>query len=76
MIVRKNGIKKASAIFAVTLIIIVAMFAAGVIKTDRFNKTKHHETLAGEELFGDGADSSKDLSFKAIPREGAERIFL
>ena len=48
--------KKARVLFLAALAVIFAIFVASVLKTDAFNRTRHHASFAGESLFyGDGS---------------------
>ena len=46
----KNDRKKRTAVFAVSLILVLVCFAVSVIKTQAYNSVLHHEVFAGQKL--------------------------
>lgn len=68
MISGKRVKKRYLVFFITSLIIIAALYAVSVIKTESYNRTRHYETFAEDELFGEGASGEKALSVKAAPR--------
>ncbi len=60
--------KRTIAIFALTLVIILVMLAASVLKTDAYNKKTHHTTFEGETLFTEKASETIPLSINAYAR--------
>jgi len=65
----KNGSrKKAAVIFTVTLIIVMAVFALSILKTDAYNSAKHHATFSGGTLFSSEDAQTDDVSVNAAPR--------
>jgi len=50
--------KKAIIIFLAVLIIIAAVFAASVLKTNAYNRKSHSASFAGQELFSDGGEKT------------------
>ena len=65
----KNGIrKKAVIIFSVTLAVVIAAFAASVIKTNAFNAKKHKASFSGEALFTAEDAKENDVSVTGVAR--------
>lgn len=64
----KKNRKKTILAFAVTLIIIFAVFAASLIKTKAYNEKSHSETFSGPTLFSTEGNSKKDVSVEASAR--------
>jgi len=60
--------KKTFAAFAVTLIVIAAIFALSMIDTNAFNRAKHHTVFSGPALFSAEQEATEPVSVKAIPR--------
>lgn len=60
--------KKQQLIFIITLIAIVAVFIASVIKTDNYNKRDYQKTFSGSTLFIDEDPHTSDVSVIAVPR--------
>ena len=56
-------------VFIVSLIIIVAVFAASLIKTDAYNKANHQDAFSGDALFGEEDPKTADLSVHAAARD-------
>ncbi|MBQ9721473.1 MAG: hypothetical protein IJV64_12390, partial [Oscillospiraceae bacterium] len=54
--------------FAVTFFIIVAGLALSVVKTDAYNKVRHHETFSGPGLFQPENTGEREVSVAAVPR--------
>lgn len=63
-----KNIKKVIVVFAAALALIVAIFAAAVIRTNVFNAASHKEVFAGENLFGQDAGKGKGVLVSAAPR--------
>ena len=51
--------KRATLVYFVTLIVILAVFALSAIKTSAYNSLRHHETFSGAELFSADTASSR-----------------
>ena len=67
--------KKNSGIFIVTLILIVTLFTASIIKTNMYNKKRHQETYAGSSLFT-SEEVNNEVNVRLIPRNSTwEKIF-
>ncbi len=63
----KNG-RVAFLVFLITFLIILAVLAAGMIKTSVYNNTNHHLSLSGQELFTEEGAHYDGLSVKGAPR--------
>ena len=50
--------KKANIVFLAVLLVIAAVFAASVIKTNAYNSKSHSAVFAGQELFSEGGDKT------------------
>ncbi len=59
--------KRTTVVFLVTLILIIAVFAASVIKTDLYNAKTHRAVYTGPELFT-SEDSGETISVKGVAR--------
>ena len=64
---RKNR-RKTIISFTVSLVIVIALFAATVIKTNVYNNKVHHQTLKSAQLFEAEATDKKGVSVLAEPR--------
>ena len=60
--------KKTVVVFAVTLVIIIIIFAISVIRTNAYNDTIHSSAFAGPELFSPEDSKETDVSVSAVPR--------
>lgn len=60
--------KKMVITFAVTIIIIAALFVISILKTRRYNATKHEATFSGAALFSAEEAPESDFYVKAVPR--------
>ena len=60
--------KKAVFTFALTLLLIIAVFGLSLIKTSAYNRAKHHAVFAGEALFSDDNAQAYDVKVTAVPR--------
>nr|MCR5411376.1 hypothetical protein [Lachnospiraceae bacterium] len=67
MIFAESNKKRNIIVFAVSFIVIVALFFTSLIITDRYNKKRHAVRLWGDEIFGD-VDSEQPVSLKITPR--------
>lgn len=54
--------------FAVAMLIVLAVFAAGAIRTEAYNNADHSDTFAGEGLFASEVSKSKRVTVSAVPR--------
>lgn len=54
--------------FAVSLLIVIAVFAVAVLKTAEYNGRIHRETLSGEALFTSEHSRAGDVTLTAAPR--------
>lgn len=65
----KHERRKGTALaFAVTFFMIVAGLALSVVKTDAYNKVRHHETFSGPGLFQPENTGEREVSVAAVPR--------
>ena len=55
-------------VFAVTLLIALAVLAASVIKTNAYNNTRHHESFSGSGLFSPERTKEKPVSVEGAAR--------
>ena len=60
--------KKTTIVFAAALVVIIAVFAASVIRTDTFNRTEHRSILTGSALFSPDDAGAGSVSVTAVPR--------
>ena len=67
--IRKPNKKTAAAVFIAILLIVIAVFAASVIKTNAYNSKTHHAVFAGPELFSaENAQTGKGVFVQAAAR--------
>lgn len=60
--------KKSVLAFGITLIIVIAMFATTLVKTNVYNNKVHKLTLESAELFSSESQKGKAVSVSAVPR--------
>ena len=60
--------KKTAASFGVTLIVILAILAGSILRTDLYNRKSHYELFAGPDLFSPEVETGSEVSVKAVPR--------
>ncbi len=60
--------KKNAAAFGVTLIVILAILAGSILRTDLYNRKSHSELFAGPGLFSPEEETGSEVSAKAVPR--------
>ena len=60
--------KKSVLAFGITLVIVIAMFATTLVKTNVYNNKVHKLTLESAELFSSESQKGKAVSFSAVPR--------
>lgn len=65
---KNDKARKSAFIFAATLMIVFAVFAVSVIRTNTYNGVRHHETLTGEGLFSQKGGREKGIFVSAVPR--------
>ena len=65
---KSNGGKKAVILFSAAFMLIAALLAASVIKTNTYNNTEHHATFTGTSLFNSDVPPSDTFSVRVEPR--------
>ena len=65
---KKHNGKKTALLFAVSLMAVIGVFAASVIKTNVYNSTRHQAVFSGSALFMSEDPRTEALSVKAAPR--------
>ena len=55
-------------IFAVTFLLVLAVFAAAVLRTNAYNHTRHHAELPGADVFSDHGAETDGILVTAGPR--------
>ena len=58
----------AISIFAVTFLVLIAVLAASVIKTNAYNKIRHHASFSGQSCFSSEGAQAEGLTINAAPR--------
>ena len=54
--------------FAIVLAVVLVVFGLSVLRTRSYNQTVHDVMYSGDELFSADAESTREVSVKAIPR--------
>ena len=54
--------------FAIVLAVVLVVFGLSVLRTRSYNQTVHNVMYSGDELFSADAESTREVSVKAIPR--------
>ncbi len=68
--------KKAAVWFTVILLACLVVMTIGVIKTERYNRKRHHKTFSGPALFAQGSTEHTGISVQAVPRSSTwEKVF-
>ena len=57
-------------IFTTTIIFIISLFVASIIRVNIYNSKKHEDVFSGEQLFTSETDKDKSLSVNASARSG------
>ena len=65
---KQNNRKKAAWIFAVTFLMVLGVLAAAMLKTNAYNRTRHHAELPGTAVFSERGAQAEGISVTAAPR--------
>ena len=68
MQMKQNNRKKAAWIFAVTFLMVLGVLAAAMLKTNAYNRTRHHAELPGTAVFSERGALAEGISVTAAPR--------
>ncbi|MDO5458143.1 MAG: hypothetical protein Q4F32_00735 [Eubacteriales bacterium] len=62
---KQNNRKKEAWIFAVTFLIVLAILAAAMLKTNAYNRTRHHADLPGADVFSQHGAAADGITVTA-----------
>lgn len=65
---KETNTGKAILQFAIVLAVVLVIFGLSVLRTNSYNQTVHDVMYSGDELFSADAESTREVSVKAIPR--------
>ena len=64
---KKQNRRKVTAIFVVTILVVILIFILSVVKVNVYNNTRHYKTFSGTSLFA-STETSEAVSVSAVPR--------
>ena len=68
MLDRKNRRGKTIILYSVLLALIIIIFVLSLVKTEIYNRTRHHRSFSGPTLFSEEVVDTYPVSINAVPR--------